>query len=694
MKPKRTTFKGISLFIGICFFVQAIFPSFSFSQELLLPKPDQFVNLSGSYSFPVLKGMKFAPREPLKMEFIIDSGDQKEVTKEEASQLIRYFLCGLTIPEEDIWVNLSSYEEDRITTPKLAETDLGRDLLAQDYILKQLSSSLVYPESDTGKDYWQKVYREVRRIANTTKVPVDTFNKIWITPDEAEVYEDQAQGLCLITKASLKVMLEEDFLALSKQKTQLSKEPKSSLLHQEIHRTASQVMRQTILPQIAQDVNYGKNFANLRQIYHSLILAVWFKRRFKESLYKHYINKEKIKGVDLEDKSIKEKIYNTYLEAFSKGLYNYIKTESEPVTKKRIKRRYFSGGIADFTLQGMKVTHNRPSFPSGLESLVEEFTIETAPFGNLAGSPITISLPKPENRLKILRKEPHVIVYADDQLTIYSSSTGEVVSNRTVPYLTFPQFDLKIAGEHPPLDITGEDSLEGTGASKGAEISSTYRVVEHEVKDDRAELTVYKLFPGGYEKKILGPFDPREDFIEERKEGIKYTFPYKQYEMYSYEITDYHLIVRDMPIEGSGIGPRVNIYDLSSPSPRESIIKQLPTSFIRPLEISNGVRLREVRVGEKEKQLIIEIPEIPKTAASAITTKAPYGGIALDGINPNLGQPLSSIDFGDIDFKALEELLENSGGIDFEIKERESTTLGNFLGAFTAPKPQKIPSPQ
>ncbi len=115
MKPKRTIFKGMSLFIGVCFLIQTIFPSFSFSQELLLPKPTEFVNLSSFYSFPVLKGMKFDPSNPLKIEFIIDSGDQREVSKEEATQLIRYFLCGLTIPEEDIWINLSSCAEDRFT---------------------------------------------------------------------------------------------------------------------------------------------------------------------------------------------------------------------------------------------------------------------------------------------------------------------------------------------------------------------------------------------------------------------------------------------------------------------------------------------------------------------------------------------------------------------------------------------------
>ena len=63
-----------------------------------------------------------------------------------------------------------------------------------------------------------------------------------------------------------------------------------------------------ILPLIEQDVNTGKNFASLRQIYNSLILAVWFKQKFKESFYKNYIDQKKIQGIDLADKNIKEKI--------------------------------------------------------------------------------------------------------------------------------------------------------------------------------------------------------------------------------------------------------------------------------------------------------------------------------------------------------------------------------------------------
>ena len=36
----------------------------------------------------------------------------------------------------------------------------GRDLLAQDYLLKQLAASLMYPEDELGKEFWGRVYQK------------------------------------------------------------------------------------------------------------------------------------------------------------------------------------------------------------------------------------------------------------------------------------------------------------------------------------------------------------------------------------------------------------------------------------------------------------------------------------------------------------------------------------------------------
>ena len=238
---------------------------------------------------------------------------------------------------------MSPYEADKIIPKSLSETDLGKDLLSQDYILKQLSASLTYPESDTGKDFWSKTYQEVLKVAKTTKLPVNTFNKIWIMPDKAVVYEHD--NFAMVSQATLKTMLEEDYLALKNNVSSIQKQKnmKEGLINQ-VNAASSKVMRETILPKINADVNSGKNFATLRQIYYSLILGVWFKKKFKDSLYKAYINQGKIKGIDLADKNAKDKIYNLYVEAFKKGIYNYIKPEKDLGTGRKIKRQYFSGG--------------------------------------------------------------------------------------------------------------------------------------------------------------------------------------------------------------------------------------------------------------------------------------------------------------------------------------------------------------
>ena len=121
----------------------------------------------------------------------------------ESQRLVKYFLAALTIPENDLWVNLSPYEQDRIVPQSLGLTDLGRDLLAQDYILKQFTSTLIYPEKDLGKEFWAKVYAKAQKQFGTTEIPINTFNKVWILPDKAAIFE--RNNAVYVTKARLKV---------------------------------------------------------------------------------------------------------------------------------------------------------------------------------------------------------------------------------------------------------------------------------------------------------------------------------------------------------------------------------------------------------------------------------------------------------------------------------------------------------
>jgi len=345
------------------------------STTLLLPPPTQFVHPSPNYSHPVLKGLKFNPDTPLKVEFIIDTANKAKVSQEEASKLIKYFLAALTMPKQDIWVNLSPYEADTIAEEHLSQTDLGKDLLSQDFILKQLSSSLTYPDSETGKDFWKQTYKQVIQLAGTTNLPINTFNKVWIVPEAAEVYENK--DTALITQARLDVLLEEDYLSLHQNINTIQNHqshPETKLI-KDINQASSKVMKQLILPKIKRDVNFGKNFANLRQIYHSLILGFWFKDKFKDSIYKHYINQAKIKGINLKDTDSKEKIYQHYLKAFKGGLYDYIKADYDPKSKAKIRRRYFSGGSSFTKLD--TTTRTRYQLPPGVND-ADQLLIGTA----------------------------------------------------------------------------------------------------------------------------------------------------------------------------------------------------------------------------------------------------------------------------------------------------------------------------
>jgi|GEM_PF-2050092 len=346
--------RSVSILTLFVFLLSSVLPSYAQS-VLNLPVPGTMVGPSLAFVPVLLKGMTIDPKNPLYFDFIVDSGNTKfthDQIKEESSRLVKYFLAAMTVPQNDLWVNLSPYEKDRIVPDELGKTELGRDMLAQDYILKQLTASLIYPESDLGKKFWEKVYAKAYQKLGTTKIPADTFNKVWIVPQEATVYENG--NAVYIVKSRLKVMMEEDYVALQAKQQVDSREYLVSSKNQPLNTNdqmlttsslSSQIVREIILPEIEKEVNDGKNFAPIRQIYQSLILAQWYKETIKESLLsKVYIDQKKIKGVDLSDSTIKDQIYARYVESFKKGVFDLIKTEYDQPSQRIIPRKYFSGG--------------------------------------------------------------------------------------------------------------------------------------------------------------------------------------------------------------------------------------------------------------------------------------------------------------------------------------------------------------
>ena len=325
-----------------------------------MPTPGSIVQLSAPFNPPILKGIKVHLDNPFRFDFILDKGDgqfSKNALKYESSKLIKYFLASLTVPEKDLWVNLSPYEKDRIIPNSFGLSEMGRDLLAEDYMLKQITASLIYPEGEIGKLFWKRIYEEAAKKFGTTNVPVNTFNKVWIVPQKAVVYENAQLGTAYVVESKLRVMLDQDYLSLHKHEGSIV-----AVRIKDTNQLGSQIVREIVIPELTKEVNQDKNFAQLRQVYNSLILATWYKKKIKYSILEQvYTDKNKVIGVNINDPLEKQRIYELYLQAFKKGVYNYIREEPDLFNQKNIPRKYFSGGL-DWAMSGVFDSHgSRPN---------------------------------------------------------------------------------------------------------------------------------------------------------------------------------------------------------------------------------------------------------------------------------------------------------------------------------------------
>lgn len=328
--------KTITSLLLICFSLNTFLISLfsagpAYAENINLPKLGSMVSLSDSFTAPVLKGIVIDPANPLNLKFNIDTYSQDNVSKAEVEKLVSYFLAALTIDKNDLWVNLSPYEKERITNDSLAKTELGKVLLEQDYILKQLSASLTHPASPTGKSYWSRVNSE-EKIVNRV---MQDLSKIWIVPEKALVHENGSSAY--VHELSFDI------------------DTKS-----EIDNDAS---LQAIVAEVKKDVNFGKNFSKLRQIFHAIVLAQWFKAKLSNSFYSQYINQNKTKGIELTDKQLKEKIWNQYLESFKVGAYDFIDKVKNPYNGSLSKQKFFCGGIQSSSIKVEAVqTHQEASY--------------------------------------------------------------------------------------------------------------------------------------------------------------------------------------------------------------------------------------------------------------------------------------------------------------------------------------------
>jgi len=291
--------------------------------------------------------LRYLSLDPVKNNFrlMLDRGDNKQLKKEEIAQsskeLLNYFLIGVSLPEDKFWVNLRPDQQGTIIDPVLEFTDIGKIYLEADLQLKKDTAAMTSPATPAGRRYWDALYKKADELFGQQNITIPTITRPWIVPGDIVIRE--APDNAYIYKATLKVMLEEDYLKDSAQYN--FSDPRLKALNI----FASDWVRKNIIPQLTREINTSKRYAALRQVYYSLILAKWFKMRYRgtNNKYAQLIDSGKLDGLGSKTAWTKDSYYKAYQQSFNDGEYNI----QEPVMTPfgQVIRRYTSGGIAPLT---------------------------------------------------------------------------------------------------------------------------------------------------------------------------------------------------------------------------------------------------------------------------------------------------------------------------------------------------------
>ncbi|HQJ15564.1 MAG TPA: hypothetical protein PLJ26_03690, partial [Candidatus Omnitrophota bacterium] len=300
--------------------------------------PGYLANLLPADNFsPVqLRSVIYNPTQD-SFRLMLDKGDEK--TKQldaTAGELWNYFQIGLRLPNTMFWVNLRPDSPQNVIDPYLEKTDLGRILLAADLQLKKDMAKSTSPDTAQGRQYWTKLYAKAEQLYGQGDMEVPTLTRPWIVPGEV-IIKETATG-AYIYKATLNVMLEQDYLKDSPFYN--ITDPKQK----EMNAYSSELIRKDILPGLVREVNSAKRYAQLRQVYYSVVLAQWFKAKMqgRQGEMASKIDSKDLAGLTSQKSWSKDSYYEAYKKSFSQGEYN--KEEEVRIGSNIVVRNYFSGG--------------------------------------------------------------------------------------------------------------------------------------------------------------------------------------------------------------------------------------------------------------------------------------------------------------------------------------------------------------
>ncbi|RJO65437.1 MAG: hypothetical protein C4540_01395 [Candidatus Omnitrophota bacterium] len=335
--------KALSLLVIFCFLLSQ---PLGFCQTIAQLDVSQHIGASSRVSTALEAArpihLRYCAYEPVSNQFrvLIDKGDSGDIGQKSlgaaTQQLLDYFFIGIALPNDSFWVNLRPDAEDKILDKDLSTTRMGKVLLEADLQLKKDTAQLVSPNTAEGSEYWTKLYKKAEELFGSSNVEIPTMVRPWIVPDEILIR--QTPDSAYIYKATLKVLLEQDYLTGSELYNFKDERLKT------LNEYAAQLMRQLIIPRLTREVNSAARYAELRQVYYSLIFAQWFKQQFagRYGLYASLVDKKILSGIDIGKPWSKSTYFKEYLASVQRGEFKITAPQAGP---DKALRTYFAGGI-------------------------------------------------------------------------------------------------------------------------------------------------------------------------------------------------------------------------------------------------------------------------------------------------------------------------------------------------------------
>ena len=112
-------------------------------------------------------------------------------------------------------------------------------------------------------------------------------------------------------------------------------------------RSADQIFAETVLPSLTQIVQTDPRFLRIRQMYHALILAMWYKTNFQSSLIgQEFVDQQWTQGLQpLTNTKNSVEVFDQYMEDIRQGVFNGVYEHYQATDQMLHTIEYVSGGV-------------------------------------------------------------------------------------------------------------------------------------------------------------------------------------------------------------------------------------------------------------------------------------------------------------------------------------------------------------